>query len=448
MSLTIPKTSLRRLDQLKRTRSLGLGLAVSTVFWASSSLALAVAGPQTRLQFTQVIEDRPTPVVDTGIHVVPCAPINGTCRDLLKDLTAAFSGPKVWTDASISQALGKAEAQLVVRKGHRLIRSDAAGSARLACPTANCLVFAASSAAGRTVVWSFLQPQGRSRELLPSDGISLQSAAPAADLDARERRWIAASALATPVLLALLLVVVLRERRQMRRRSAELLSTLRSEAKFEIATLNVAVEAIHRILGLIEPGGAPGGVPGPAGPLPHTEPAAEVADQLESDRFESDQQPADQRQAELAAVVAPQPPADSPAAADQELSSLKELEQAAMEARSLRLALDQSAALLQQALAGQPQAEQVAGRLEIAIEEATALLPSLENRLLELRAAGRSDPPPPDVIEPIPAAPAEGLPACDPPRSNQADDSKGTRLGQVLPIASPQPISRTDPPPS
>ncbi|MCP9914912.1 hypothetical protein [Cyanobium sp. ATX 6F1] len=406
---------------------------------ASSSLALAAAGPVSRLQFTQFIEDRPTPVVDAAVHVVPCAPINATCRDLLNALAAPFRVKQVWTGASISQALTRAEGQLVVQKGHRLLRTDAAGSARLSCPTANCLVFAASTsagriAAGRTVVWSFLQPLGRSRELLPSAGLSVVTAPPAADPGARELRWIAAAALATTLLLAVLLLVVLHERRQMRRRSEELLSTLRAEAKFEIATLNVAVEAIHSILGVIKQGG----VHGPAVPpmLHGTE--GEASDQL----------PSNQQQTETDAVVTPLGPGESPTVAAGEITTLLELEQAAMEARRLRLALDQSAELFQQALAIQPQAEQVADRLEIAVDEATSLLPIFENRLMELRAARRSEPSPQVAMEPLPPAVTEGLMGSEPPRSDQAEAPKGTRLGQVLPIAQPERNSSSDPPPS
>lgn len=419
---------------------------------ASSPLALAAAGPLTRLQFTQFIEDRPTPVVDGAVHVVPCAPINATCRDLLNDLAVPFRGSKVWTGASMSQALRKAEGQLVAQKGHRLLRTDASGSVRLACPTANCLVFAASTAAGRTVVWSFLQPLGRSRELLPSAGLSVVAAAPVADLGARKLRWIAAATLATALLLAVLLLVVLLERRQLRRRSEELLSTLRAEAKFEIATLNVAVEAIRSVLVAIEKGGVHAPAPPPALHGPEGDRSdQEPTDQLQSDQLQSDQEPSDQEQSdqqptETYPVDAPQPPADSQPVAAAAITTLEELEQASIEARSLRLALDQSASLLQHALAIQPQAEQVADRLQLAMEEATSFLPVLENRLKELRAARRSDPPPRVSMEPIPPAALEDPPVNDPPRSDRAEAPKGTRLGQVLPIAPPEPISPTDTP--
>ncbi len=409
---------------------------------ASASLALAATGPLTRLQFTQVIEDQPTPVVDAAVHVVPCAPVNASCRDLLNDLVAPFRGSKVWTGTSISQAVAKAEGQLVVQKGHRLLRTDAAGSARLSCPTANCLVFAASTAAGRTVVWSFLQPLGRSRELLPSAGRSVVAAEPEADLVARKQRWIAAATLATPLLLAVLLLVVLLERRELRRRSEELLSTLRAETKFEIATLNVAVEAIRNVLEAIEQGG----VQVPAVPTPPHGPEADHSDSLQSDLEASDQEPSDQQPTHPDPVVSPQPPAAPQAVAAGAVTTLKELEQASNEARHLRLALDQSAALLQQALAIHPQAEQVADRLQVAMEEARSLLPSIENRLMERRAAGRSDPPPQASMEPIPPAALEPPPASAPPRSDRTDASKGSRLGQVLPIASPMPNRPTEPP--
>ncbi|MGB7565267.1 MAG: hypothetical protein WBM08_11020 [Prochlorococcaceae cyanobacterium] len=479
-------------------------MAVSTVLVASSSLALAAAGPVTRLQFTQFVEDRPTPVVDAAVHVVPCAPINATCRDLLNDLAVPFRGSKVWTGASMSQALTKAEGQLLVQKGHRLLRTDAAGSARLSCPTANCLVFAASTAAGRTVVWSFLQPLGRSRELLPSDGLSLVADAPAAELGSRELRWIAAATLATPLLLLVLLLVVLLERRQMRRRFEELLSTLREEARFEIATLNVAVEAIRSILAAIEL--EQGGVHGPAVPFEIHGPEGDSSDHSQPDHFQSDQQqteseslvspqdpgdsptivvrevntlieldqggvhgPAvpfeinraegdifdhfqshhlksDQQQTASEAIVSPQGPGDFPNVVEEEITTLQELELAAIEARSLRLALDQSAALLQEALDILPEAEQVADRLKIALEEASSFMPILEIRLMELRAARRSDPP--ASIEPIPPAALELPLVNDPPRSDRAAAPKGTRLGQVLPIVPPDPISPTDPPPA
>ncbi len=436
---------------------------------ASSSLALAATGPLTRLQFTQFLEDRPTPVVDAAVHVVPCAPVNATCRELLNDLTAPFRGSRVWTGTAISQAVAKAEGQLVVQKGHRLLRTDAAGSVRLACPTANCLVFAASTAAGRTVVWSFLQPFGRSRELLPSAGLSVVAAAPAADPGARKQRWIAAATLATPLLLAVLLLVVLLERRELRRRSEELLSTLRAETKFEIATLNVAVEAIRSVLVAIEQGG----VQVPAVPTPPHGPEADHSDQLQSDQepFDQiqsdqersdqepsghepsdqephDQEPFDQQPTEPNRVISPRLSGDSQAVAAGAITTLEELEQASIEARRLRLALDQSAALLQNALAIQPQAEQVADRLQVVMEEARSLLPSIDNRLMEMRAAGRSAPPPQASIEPIPPASLEPPPASAPSRSDRVDASKGTRLGQVLPIASHEPIRPTDPPPA
>ncbi|HEY9825255.1 MAG TPA: hypothetical protein V6D19_07390 [Stenomitos sp.] len=124
------------------------------------------------------VDDRGViPVADAEVIIVPCAPINKNCQQIIDYLTATISGIRNPSPSQLENLSLDIKAKLKVLKNSSISRTNLSGISEINCETQNCLLFTKSISNNSSKIWVVLQPKDKDKEYANSSAISISGEA-------------------------------------------------------------------------------------------------------------------------------------------------------------------------------------------------------------------------------------------------------------------------------
>lgn len=139
----------------------------------------AIAANQTKsieASFYLIKESEAKPIADREVLLVPCAPVNGNCQDILKIAEESLS--KITSQSPEKMGLLDINIKDELKKltGVQTTRTAIDGTVKTECPTINCIIYSSFISNSSNIFWIKLQKQGTKVQYLPSSGIEVATA--------------------------------------------------------------------------------------------------------------------------------------------------------------------------------------------------------------------------------------------------------------------------------
>jgi hypothetical protein len=120
------------------------------------------------------VDDRGViPVADVEVVVVPCAPINKNCQQIINYLTTTISEIKNPSLSQLEKLSLDIRSKLKVLQNSNIVRTNLSGVSEINCETQNCLLFTSSIASNSSRIWAVLQPKKTDKEYANSSSINI-----------------------------------------------------------------------------------------------------------------------------------------------------------------------------------------------------------------------------------------------------------------------------------
>jgi hypothetical protein len=120
------------------------------------------------------VDDRGvTPVADAEIVIVPCAPINKNCQQIIDYLTVIISEIRNPSQSQLENLSLDIKTKLKALKNSSIARTNLSGISEINCETQNCLIFTKSINNNSSHIWAVLQPKDKDKEYANSSAISI-----------------------------------------------------------------------------------------------------------------------------------------------------------------------------------------------------------------------------------------------------------------------------------
>jgi hypothetical protein len=124
------------------------------------------------------VDDRGViPVADAEVVIVPCAPINKNCQQIIDYLIVTISGIRNPSPSQLENLSLDIKTKLKVLKNSSIARTNLSGISEINCETQNCLLFTKSISNNSSQIWAVLQPKEKDKEYANSSSINISGEA-------------------------------------------------------------------------------------------------------------------------------------------------------------------------------------------------------------------------------------------------------------------------------
>lgn len=153
-----------------------LAIGVNVILGHFTSAIAANTTQTIEASFYLVKESEAKPIADREVIVVPCAPVNGNCQDVINAIEKLLSGM-----ASVNSEKGELldiniKTELKKLVSVQTVRTGIDGTIVTECQTTDCIVYSSAISNSSNTFWLKLQQQGTKAQYLPSSGIEIATA--------------------------------------------------------------------------------------------------------------------------------------------------------------------------------------------------------------------------------------------------------------------------------